>query len=179
MTERLRAAFFEEIYADDPDPWRFETSAYERAKYDATIAALEGRRFANGLEIGCSIGVLTQRLATRVDDLLAIDVAATALDRARARDLPNVAFELREVPEQFPDGAYDLIVISEVMYYLDCACQIQIDACSAGMHNVQIMSEAAARTSTQQFNRPDRPAHHKDWPALLRMLERRGVRYAE
>ena len=67
----------------------------------------------------------------------------------------------------------------EVMYYLDCACQIQIDACSAGMHNVQIMSEAAARTSTQQFNRPDRPAHHKDWPALLRMLERRGVRYAD
>ena len=67
----------------------------------------------------------------------------------------------------------------EMMYYLDCACQIQIDACSAGMHNVQIMSEAAARTSTQQFNRPDRPAHHKDWPALLRMLERRGVRYAE
>jgi len=67
----------------------------------------------------------------------------------------------------------------EVMYYLDCACQIQIDACSAGMHNVQIMSEAAARTSTQQFNRPDRPAHHKDWPALLRMLERRGIRYAE
>ena len=121
MTERLRAAFFEEIYADDPDPWRFETSAYERAKYDATIAALEGRRFANGLEIGCSIGVLTQRLATRVDDLLAIDVAATALDRARARDLPNVAFELREVPEQFPDGAYDLIVISEVMYYLDAS----------------------------------------------------------
>jgi len=41
------------------------------------------------------------------------------------------------------------------------------------------MSEAAARTSTQQFNRPDRPAHHKDWPALLRMLDRRGVRYAE
>jgi ribulose-5-phosphate 4-epimerase/fuculose-1-phosphate aldolase len=67
----------------------------------------------------------------------------------------------------------------EVMYYLDCACQIQIDACSAGMHNVQIMSDAAAQTSTQQFNRPDRPAHHKDWPALLRMLDRRGVRYAE
>jgi ribulose-5-phosphate 4-epimerase/fuculose-1-phosphate aldolase len=67
----------------------------------------------------------------------------------------------------------------EVMYYLDCACQIQIDACSGGMHNVQIMSDAAAQTSTQQFNRPNRPAGTKDWPALLRMLERRGVRYAE
>ncbi len=67
----------------------------------------------------------------------------------------------------------------EVMYYLDCACQIQIDACSAGLQNVQLMSEAAARTSTEQFNRPNRPAGYKDWPALLRMLERRGVRYAE
>jgi ribulose-5-phosphate 4-epimerase/fuculose-1-phosphate aldolase len=67
----------------------------------------------------------------------------------------------------------------EVMYYLDCACQIQIDACSGGMHNVQIMSDAAAKTSTEQFNRPNRPAGYKDWPALLRMLERRGIRYAE
>ena len=58
----------------------------------------------------------------------------------------------------------------EVMYYLDCACQIQIDACSAGMHNVQIMSEAAARTSTQQFNRPDRPAHRGQLAGFLRML---------
>jgi predicted TPR repeat methyltransferase len=119
VTERLRAAFFDAIYAQDRDPWKFETSAYERAKYDATIAALQGEHFANGLEIGCSIGVLTQRLATHVDDLLAIDVAEAALDRAHARELPNVAFELREVPEEFPDGAYDLIVISEVMYYLD------------------------------------------------------------
>jgi ribulose-5-phosphate 4-epimerase/fuculose-1-phosphate aldolase len=67
----------------------------------------------------------------------------------------------------------------EVMYFLDCACQIQIDACAAGMHNVQLMSEAAAKTSTGQFNRPDRPSDSRDWPALLRMLERRGVRYAE
>jgi ribulose-5-phosphate 4-epimerase/fuculose-1-phosphate aldolase len=67
----------------------------------------------------------------------------------------------------------------EVMYYLDCACQIQVDACAAGLHNVQLMSEAAAKISAEQFNRPNRPSGHKDWPALLRMLERRGVRYAE
>ena len=67
----------------------------------------------------------------------------------------------------------------EVMYYLDCACQIQVDACAAGLHNVQLMSEAAAKTSSEQFSRPDRPSGYKDWPALLRMLERRGVRYAE
>jgi len=67
----------------------------------------------------------------------------------------------------------------EIMYYLDCACQIQIDACAAGLHNVQLMSDAAANTSTEQFSRPNRTAAHKDWPALLRMLERRGIKYAQ
>ena len=67
----------------------------------------------------------------------------------------------------------------EIMYYLDTACQIQVDACAGGLHNVQLMSEQAAKTATEQFNRPDRPADRKDWPAMLRMLERRGVRYAE
>jgi len=65
----------------------------------------------------------------------------------------------------------------ELMYYLDCACQIQIDAMSGGLQNVLQMSQSAAATSTEQFERPDRPATHKDWPALLRLLERRGINY--
>jgi len=67
----------------------------------------------------------------------------------------------------------------EVMYYLDAACQIQIDALAGGLHNVQIMSDEAAKTAYSQFHRPNRPADHKDWPALLRMLERKGIKYAE
>jgi len=66
----------------------------------------------------------------------------------------------------------------EVMYYLDCACQIQIDAMHGGLHNVQLMSEQAAKTATEQFNRPNRPGGYKDWPALLRMLDRKGIKYA-
>jgi ribulose-5-phosphate 4-epimerase/fuculose-1-phosphate aldolase len=65
----------------------------------------------------------------------------------------------------------------ELMYYLDCACQIQIDAQSGGMENVLLMSQDAAATATEQFDRPDRPSTHKDWPALLRLLERRGIDY--
>jgi ribulose-5-phosphate 4-epimerase/fuculose-1-phosphate aldolase len=67
----------------------------------------------------------------------------------------------------------------DLMYYLDCACQIQIDAMAGGMDNVLRMSESAARTAAAQFDRPDRPAEHKDWPALLRLLDRNGVRYAD
>jgi len=65
----------------------------------------------------------------------------------------------------------------ELMYYLDCACQIQIDALSGGLENVQIMAQDAADTAAAQFDRPDRPSTHKDWPALLRLLERRGINY--
>jgi ribulose-5-phosphate 4-epimerase/fuculose-1-phosphate aldolase len=66
----------------------------------------------------------------------------------------------------------------EYMYYLDCACQIQIDACAGGMDNVLQMSQRAGDTAAKQFHRPDRPSHHKDWPALLRLLDRRGSNYA-
>jgi ribulose-5-phosphate 4-epimerase/fuculose-1-phosphate aldolase len=65
----------------------------------------------------------------------------------------------------------------ELMYYLDCACQIQIDAMSGGMENVLQMAGRAADTAAEQFNRTDRPSTHKDWPALLRLLERRGINY--
>jgi ribulose-5-phosphate 4-epimerase/fuculose-1-phosphate aldolase len=67
----------------------------------------------------------------------------------------------------------------ELMYYLDCACQIQIDAMAGGTDNVLRMSQSAAKTAAEQFERPDRPSEHKDWPALLRLLDRSGVRYAE
>jgi ribulose-5-phosphate 4-epimerase/fuculose-1-phosphate aldolase len=67
----------------------------------------------------------------------------------------------------------------ELMYYMDCACQIQIDACAGGMENVLQMSEQAAKMAAAQFVRPDRPANHKDWPALLRLLDRRNVSFRD
>ena len=124
-TETIRPDYFDGLYAADPDPWRFATSDYERGKYAATLAALPPRRFTAALEVGCSIGVLTSQLAARCDDLLALDVAEAALDQARARCPPDrcpcVRFERRAVPEAWPEGHFDLMVFSEVLYYLDAA----------------------------------------------------------
>ena len=103
MRDRVSAAFFDELYASDPDPWKFKTSEYERAKYDETVAALEGRHFATGIELGCAIGELTHWLAPHVDDLLGVDVSEFALEQARARN-PDVRFEKREIPEEYPEG---------------------------------------------------------------------------
>ena len=119
-TETIRPDYFDGLYAEDPDPWRFATSDYERDKYTATLAALPVRRFASGLEVGCSIGVLTQQLAPRCDTLLALDVAEAALAQARVR-CPDVRFERRVIPDEWPPGRFDLIMCSEVLYYLDAA----------------------------------------------------------
>lgn len=117
----LQPSYFDKLYAQDSDPWQFETSAYETAKYDATLAALPQERFVSVLEIGCSIGVLTARLAPRCDELLALDVSEQALDRARhrCREMSHIRFEKGRIPQDWPDGRFDLIMLSEVLYYLD------------------------------------------------------------
>ena len=83
--------YFEQLYRDKADPWGFETSPYEQAKYARTLAALPANRFT-ALEVGCANGVLTAQLGPRCDALLAVDVSDTALDAARARcaDLPHI-----------------------------------------------------------------------------------------
>ena len=81
----LTREHFEARYAADPDPWDFEGSAYERAKYERTLAALGERRYASAFEAGCSIGVFTAMLADRCDELLAVDIAQSAVDATRRR----------------------------------------------------------------------------------------------
>jgi ribulose-5-phosphate 4-epimerase/fuculose-1-phosphate aldolase len=65
----------------------------------------------------------------------------------------------------------------EIMYYLDAACQIQIDALAGGLHNVQIMSDDAAKKSYDRLSMEDSPREGRDWPALLRLLDRKKIDY--
>jgi predicted TPR repeat methyltransferase len=115
----LPPSYFDKLYAEDPDPWKFETSEYEADKYADTIAALPKSRYRSAFEIGGSIGVLTEKLAAKCDSLLSIDVSKLAQDRAiqRCQHLPHIEFELMRVPEQYPDRKFDLILVSEVGYY--------------------------------------------------------------
>ncbi len=115
----IERSYFEEMYAADPDPWNFATSAYEQRKYSLTMASLPRARYRSAFEPGCSIGVLTEMLATRCDRLLATEIIAEAREKARRRlgSRPQVKVEDRAIPGEWPVDAFDLIVLSEVAYY--------------------------------------------------------------
>jgi predicted TPR repeat methyltransferase len=119
LNERLGREYFEGLYAESGDPWNFETSEYEQTKYARTLAVLGERRFRSALEAGASIGVFTEMLADRCDELLAVDVSERAVAAARRRlsGRGHVRVERRTLPEEMPDGPFDLIVASEVLYY--------------------------------------------------------------
>jgi len=116
---RVPLEHFEDGYHDDPDPWGFADRFYERRRYDLTVAALPRKRYRRAFEPACAVGELTWRLAGRCDEVLACDWAAAAVERARARHghLRNVVWSVAMVPEQWPAGRFDLVVLSELGYY--------------------------------------------------------------
>jgi 2-polyprenyl-3-methyl-5-hydroxy-6-metoxy-1,4-benzoquinol methylase len=112
---------FERLYHESPDPWGYRTSDYEREKYAATLAALPRRSHGLCLEVGCSIGVLTGLLAARCEHVVAIDFSLRALQLAdrHLQGVGNVDLLRAGFPEEAPPGSWDVIVCSEILYYLD------------------------------------------------------------
>jgi predicted TPR repeat methyltransferase len=119
----LPAAYFDRLYAEREDPFGFADRWYEQRKYSVTMASLPQRRYRRAFEPGCSIGVLTEALAARCDRLLASDVSPAAVERARRRlsAYPDVVVEQRQVPDDWPGGRFDLVLLSELVYYFDDA----------------------------------------------------------
>jgi peptidoglycan/xylan/chitin deacetylase (PgdA/CDA1 family)/2-polyprenyl-3-methyl-5-hydroxy-6-metoxy-1,4-benzoquinol methylase len=111
---------FESLFAASDDPWDYG-SEYERTKYAHTLALLPRRRVARALEIGCAEGRFTAQLAPRVRSLLAVDVSEIALARAaeRCSEHPQVRFASADIARDPLPGPFDLVVCSEVLYYVD------------------------------------------------------------
>lgn len=111
---------FDAVHGDDTDPWSYTTSWYERRKRALTLAILPQAAYGSGLEIGCSIGTLSVELAARCQELVAVDASSAALVQAAERlsGFPAARTLHLTVPQQWPDGTFDLLVVSETGYYL-------------------------------------------------------------
>ncbi|MEU3016797.1 MULTISPECIES: SAM-dependent methyltransferase [unclassified Nocardiopsis] len=115
--------YFDSVYAGEADPWGFRSRWYEHRKRALTLASLTRERYARAFEPGCSIGVLTSGLAARCDALLAWEVVPEAAARARSAltGAEHVEVGRAAVPEEWPGGGFDLVVLSELLYYFDDA----------------------------------------------------------
>ncbi|KUM27184.1 hypothetical protein AU467_01945 [Mesorhizobium loti] len=114
-----RTSFWNRRFATE-DPWNYR-SPYEQEKYERQLEILPAGRIGRALELACAEGHFTRQLAPRVDHLTATDISDVAVGRARARcsDQPNVEFGVLDFSADTLPGEMDLIVCSEVLYYLD------------------------------------------------------------
>jgi predicted TPR repeat methyltransferase len=103
-------------------PWDFAASPYEQGRYDEVLAGLLSSAYRRAYEPGCSIGVLTERLAPRCMELWGVDVSTSAIAAARARcsRFPRVHLDVGSVADP-PPPDLDLVVFSEIGYYFEPA----------------------------------------------------------
>lgn len=114
-------SYFENLFEHSDDPWSFKKRWYERRKRALTLATLPRQRYRSAFEPGCANGELSAELAARCDQLLVCDTSKSAVELARKRlaQLDNVQVLHARLPQQWPEAQFDLIVFSELGYYLD------------------------------------------------------------
>ena len=115
-----QARHFDALFSDDADPWRTRTRWYERRKRALTMAVLPQERYARACEPGCGAGETTLALSGRCEEVVSSDASAAAVTQARARvaGLAHVTIAQARMPGDWPAGTFDLIVLSELGYYL-------------------------------------------------------------
>jgi SAM-dependent methyltransferase len=126
MTERERISFKAQAFFEDlwkrGDPWEFETSEFERDKYARQLAMLQGRRYGRVLEIGCGAGSFSRDLARIADQVVAVDISAAAIARAKTAETARGVVDYRVVDimnyDLNKEGPWDLVVMSETICYL-------------------------------------------------------------
>ena len=119
VVDYTQESYWEGIFSSK-DPWDYRNN-YEALKYDQTIALLGDRRFARALEIACAEGEFTARLVGMCDEIVATDIAPSAVARAAEKlaHFPQISCARLDLLTEEPDGDFDLIVCSEVLYYLE------------------------------------------------------------
>lgn len=109
----------DELHRDRAEPWDVDERWYEQRKRDLVLALLPRRRFERAAELGCSTGALAEVLAGRAAQVLALDSSPAAVEAARRRNAFEQHVEIlrMDLPAELP-GSFDLVVVSELGYFL-------------------------------------------------------------
>lgn len=181
---------FERLYDEGGDPWQVATKWYERRKRANLLAALPDERYGTAVEPACGTGALTRELAARCDHVLAFDPVAEAVRRCRENTagLPGVHVSPGALPADLPAGPVDLVVFSEILYYLDDddlakSVQAAVDAlrpggCLAAVHWLPWAAEAPRDGMAAHEYLTGHPAlspvvEHRDERFVLHVMRRR------
>lgn len=115
----MRPGFFRHFF-DEGDPFGFDVNPAEQLKFQRTLEVCGEGQLGHVLELGCAVGSFTEILEPRATDVLALDVSPAAVEQVarRLRDHPNVRVQTMTIPAEFPEGTFDLVVASDVLYYL-------------------------------------------------------------
>lgn len=111
---------FEAMFRGDVDPWNYGASPFEAFKRQALLRACGDRVRGRTLELACANGETTLALAPLSLSLLALDSSPTVIAEAarRTAHLPRVETRQAVLPQDMPRGHFDLVVVSEILYYL-------------------------------------------------------------
>lgn len=108
------------LYSGTHDPWGFETSTYEQDKFVATRQSLSRSHYEAAFELGCGNGQLARHLVDICARYTGMDAVERPLAHARAA-LPSATFLQGFYPCALPTDTFDLLIFSEILYFLDPA----------------------------------------------------------
>ncbi|MGY4287802.1 peptidoglycan/xylan/chitin deacetylase (PgdA/CDA1 family) [Bradyrhizobium sp. LM2.7] len=145
--DTARKQFWEDLFEQE-DPWNYG-SPYEQEKYTRQLELLPDQPVDHALELACAEGHFTRQLARRVRRLRAADISTKALDRARVRcnGHQNIEFCQLDLSADPLPLDIDLIVCSEVLYYLDDEAELE----SVAKRLVQALRPGGYLVATHTF----------------------------
>ncbi len=113
---------FKSIYATESDPWNIGNADSDRYNLYVDLITQNATGHEKILDIGCGFGAFLARFQGTFNKLVGVELSAEAVAKGKERFpfiqfIPGSADELAGIlPE---DSSYDLIVCSDVIYYLN------------------------------------------------------------
>lgn len=132
MVTQLRQ-HFDSLFALDEDPWSYRSDWLERRRLDLLVAMLPDESYGSIFEPACANGSLTGRLASRGGRVVGWDGSPNAIAHARRflDSLEHVELAEKSVPDHWPVVPFDLVVLSDFLYYLPKESVIDVALLSA------------------------------------------------